>query len=156
MVFRKPEDIGAEEIEVELERLVNALEDAGYGVGLNFGIPDPLVYAFLYECLGETFDLSEPGGGWFFDGCSGYCPDCFQRPWCDSGESSCWSEDEEIGKMHLSKEVQEYVSASPQSLEILRELQAAEDADFEKFTAENSDPEDNDWDEDPEWLAKQN
>lgn len=143
IVFRKPNEISEEEIESELERLEQALKRAGYGIDLNDGIPARLVYAFLYEELGEEFELHESDGlgFWSFDGCSGYCPDCFQRPWCDSGQSSCWSEDKEAGKMHLTDELNKYVSASPQSLEILQQLQAEEDAKFAQFKAENPSPE---------------
>lgn len=156
-VFSKPEDIGDGAIEAELERLEAAINRANYGISLNEGIPPRLVYAYLYENLGQTFELDEPsGGGWFLDGCSGYCPGCFQRPWCPSGEGSCWPEDEAAGKMHLIDELSAYVSASPQSLEILQRLQAAEDASFERFKAENPDSGFGDFEEDSEWKAKQN
>ncbi len=141
-VFRKPAEINDEEIESELERLEQTLKRAGYGIGLNDGIPARLVYAFLYEELGEEFELYESDGfgSWSFDGCSGYCPGCFQRPWCKSGQNICWSEDKEAGKMHLTEELNDYVSASPQSLEILQQLQAEEAARFAKFKAENPSP----------------
>lgn len=156
VVLRKPEEIDETEIEAELERLEIALERAGYGISLNFGVPARLVYAFLYEELGETVELHGQGEGWFFDGCSGYCPGCFQRPWCDTGESACWSEDEEAGKMHLIDELADFVSAGPQSLEILRKLQSAEDAAFEKFKAENPGPDFGDSEGDQEWRVKLN
>ncbi len=154
LTLRKPEEIPEQEIEAELERLETALGQAGYGIGLREGIPARLVYAYLYESLGEIVELD--GGGWVFDGCSGYCPGCFQRPWCDAGESSCWPEDEEAGEMHLIPELKEYVSASPQSLEIIRELQAEEDAAFERFKAENPDPGFGGMDRDEEWKGKYN
>ncbi len=141
--IKKPEEISNADIETDLGRLEEALEKAGYGIGLNDGIPPRLVYAFLYEHLGETFELFETDGGggfWTIDGCSGYCPDCFQRPWCDTGESSCWPEDEEAGKMFLTDVLKNYVSASPKSLDILQRLQAEKDAEFEKFCAENPAP----------------
>lgn len=151
LTLRKPEEVPEQEIEAELKRLETALHQAGYGVSLREEIPARLVYAYLYESLGETVELDD--GGWFFDGCSGYCPGCFQRPWCDTGESSCWPEDEEAGEMHLIPELKAYVSAGPQSLEILRELQAEEDADFERFKAENPGP---DFGSDEEWKGKSN
>ena len=149
-VLKKPQDLTDEEIGTALEELEEALEEAGYGVSLNGGIPARLVYEYLVESLGETFELDN-GGGWHLDGCSGYCPDCFQRPWCDTGESSCWTEDEAAGKMSLIEALNPYLSASPQSLQILQKLQAEHDADFAKFEAENPDcgfggsPLDEDW-----------
>lgn len=55
--------------------------------------------------------------------------------------------------MHLIPELKAYVSAAPQSLEILRELQAEEDADFERFKAENPGP---DPGSDEGWKGKYN
>ena len=135
LVIRDPAAICEEEIEAAVEGLANALHQAGFGVSLNEGIPARLVYSYLFESLGETVELI--GGGWTFDGCSGYCPDCFQRPWCDSGQSLCWSKDEEAGKIHLINELQDYVSPSPQSLAILLAQQAEQDASYAKFAAEN-------------------
>lgn len=140
--FKSPDEISEDEIENETERLAKTLHEAGYGISLNDDIPARLVYAFLYEELGETFELDEPdvSGGWVFDGCSGYCPGCFQRPWCESGQNLCWLEDEEAGKMHLIDDLSQYVSASPQSLEILQQSQAEEDARYAKFKEENPGP----------------
>ena len=154
LTLRKPEEIEEHEIEAALESLESALDQAGFGLSLNEGIPGRLMYAFLYESLGETVELD--GGGWFFDGCSGYCPGCFQRPWCSSGTSSCWPEDEESGKMHLIPELKAYVSAGPQSLEILRELQAEKDEAFEDFRAENPGPGFGSSDGGEEWKDKYN
>lgn len=137
-VLKKPEELSDEEIGAALEQLEEALYEAGYGISLNAGIPARLVYEYLVESLGEMFEL-DPGGGWHLDGCGGYCPGCFQRPWCDTGESCCWPEDEEAGKMSLIEALNPYVSASPRSLEILQRLQAEEDARFEQFEAENAD-----------------
>lgn len=140
--FRSPEEIGDDEIESETDRLAKTLYEAGYSIELNDDIPDRLVYAYLFEELGETFELDGPdySGGWVLSGCSGYCPGCFQRPWCESGQNLCWLEDEEAGKMYLIDELSQYVSASPQSLEMLQQSQAEEDARFEKFKAENPSP----------------
>jgi hypothetical protein len=152
--FRKPGEIGDDEIEAELDRLEQALADAGFGIDLNPEIPPRLVYGYLYEELDETLELDMPGnGGWCLGGCGGYCPGCIQRPWCETGQSSCWGEDEEAGKMCLTEEVSTFVSASPQSLDILRELQAIQDASFEKFKNENPNPGFGDFEGDTDWKA---
>ena len=153
-VLKKPQELSDEEIGTALEQLEEALYEAGYGVSLNAGIPARLVYEYLVESLGETFEL-DPGGGWYLDGCGGYCPGCFQRPWCDTGESCCWPEDEEAGKMSLIEALNPYISASPRSLEILQRLQAESDAEFEKFKAENPDP-GFDGPEADDWKARSN
>jgi len=91
-----------------------------------------LRYMHLLETLDEEFEIIVDGS-WHLDGCTGYCPDCFQRPWCESGCQSCWPEDEEAGKMFLIDPVKRYLSPSRISLEILQKLQAEEDKKFEEF-----------------------
>lgn len=136
--FRPEADIPDSEIEAELDRLLGHINETGNGVSLRDDIPARLVYRNLMEWIGEPHELNGPqSGGWFYDGCSGWCPGCFQRPWCDSGNSSCWPEDEAAGEIHYTDDVKKYVSASPQSFEIIAKLQAEEDADFEKWKAEN-------------------
>ncbi len=137
-VLKKPEELTDEEIGTALEALEAVMSEVGYGISLNEGIPPRLVYEYLVEHLSETVEL-DPGGGWCVDGCSGYCPGCFQRPWCEFGAGSCWTEDEEAGKMSLIDALSPYLSASPQSLEILQSLQAKEDAEMEKYKSENPD-----------------
>jgi len=56
---------------------------------------------------------------WHLDGCTGYCPECFQRPWCEQGCDSCWKEDKEAGCSVFPDSVKRYVSVSPMSLAIL-------------------------------------
>jgi len=90
----------------------------------------------LLGVLDEEFDLLDTGW-WHVDGCSGYCPDCFQRPWCEFGIQSRWQEDEKLGKMFLTESVRRYVPASPQSLAILRIYQEKEDREFAEFKAKN-------------------
>jgi hypothetical protein len=155
--LRKPAEIDDDEIEKAIEQLIESLEKAGCGASLYDDIPARLVYTYLYEVLHETIEVFEPGGGfWFFDGCSGYCPGCFQRPWCEFGQSSCWNEDEQAGKMHLIEELSQYVCATPQSLAILQQLQAEQDAAVERFEAENPYPGMGLSQRDEEWRAKLN
>ncbi len=137
-IIKNPEEIPEDEMEAELDKLLNAVNQAGYGISLNEGIPARVVYCNVMEWIGEKLELDGPfGGGWTFDGCSGWCPGCFQRPWCEFGNSSCWREDEEAGKMCLPDELNDYVSASPQSFSIISKLQAEEDAKMEKWKQEN-------------------
>jgi hypothetical protein len=124
-----------EEVEPALDKLLKAMHSIGFDVSLNGDIPLRLIYGYLMEELGETFELDR-GGFWVLNGCSGYCPSCFQRPWCDIGQIGCWREDEAAGKMHLPDSLAPYVSASPQSLEILQRSQVEEDAELAQFKAE--------------------
>lgn len=128
-VIKNSEELGDEEIIVELTKLADALEGLGCPIKLKEGIPSKLVYSYLLESLEEENDLLIDGG-WTLDGCTGYCPDCFQRPWCEQGCKSCGPEDEEAGKMFLCCTLKEYVSASPVSLQILQKAQAEGDEIF--------------------------
>lgn len=114
-----PDDLPDHLLESECTKLIDMLNELGFSIALVNEIPDKLLYHFLYETLQESFDLDSEGG-WVLDGCSGYCPGCIQRPWCDTGGENAWLEDEEIGKMHLPPELEDFVSASPQSLQILK------------------------------------
>ena len=131
-VLKKTEELSDEEILIELEKLSEALEGAGNSIGLNDGIPARLVYNYLLETLEEENEFFIDGG-WTHDGCTGYCPDCFQRPWCKSGGQLCWSEDIEAGEMLLIDSLKKYVSASPVSLQILQKCQAEKDKKFNDF-----------------------
>lgn len=137
--FRPAADIPDSEIEAETDRLISYIRKTGNGISLNDGIPIRLVYSNLMEWIKEPHEF---GGGWTFDGCSGYCPGCFQRPWCETGNSSCWPEDEEIQKIHYTEELKKFVSSSPQSYSIISKLQAAEDEEREKWKLENEEKKD--------------
>lgn len=149
------EEIPPAAIEEELEKLTKALATKGHYIGLRDGIPPELVYKEVLAWIGKDHIVMGGGGygGWTFDGCTGYCPGCFQRPWCDTGNSSCWTEDEEAGKMFLIEELQKYVSPSPQSLSIIQELQAEEDKKFEAFKKEREeDPTNQSDDNNPDFI----
>lgn len=137
-------ELADEELSAALGRLMAFLDQNQMVVGLTEELPPRLLYEYLLETLEKEFDIISDGF-WHLDGCSGYCPDCIQRPWCEMGNSSCWEEDKAAGEMYLPESVQRFVSASPMSLKILRKLQAEEDAKFEAF--KNSDP-DSDYDDD--------
>ncbi len=154
-VLKRPEELTEEAIGAALDDLIEVLSNLGYGVSLQEAIPPRLVYENLLEHLGEDFEF-DPGGGWCYDGCGGYCPGCFQRPWCEVGSSSCWPEDEEAGKMHLIESLNRFVSPSPQSLEILQRFQAEEDARSAKYQEENPDSGFGESDFDEGWKAKLN
>lgn len=127
-----PEQMTDEEIGSEIEKLLDLMADVNVQLDLMGKLPPRLVYTYLLERLEDEFDIMVDGM-WHIDGCSGYCPGCFQRPWCEFGSRSCWQEDEDAGKMVLIELVQDYVSASPASLPLLRQYQAEEDREFAEF-----------------------
>jgi hypothetical protein len=120
------------EIETELDRLLDAMKKAGIGIALVEGLPPRLFYTYLLEMLQEDDQLMT-GGGWVIDGCSGYCPECVQRPWCNNGQELCWPEDEEAQGIHFVEALKDYVSPSPHSLELLRKSQREYDERMKKY-----------------------
>ena len=131
-VTKSPERMNDEEISIEMRKLTERLADIRIIIEFKEGIPPRLAYMQLLEALDEQWEMINDGL-WHLDGCTGYCPGCFQRPWCEFGCQSCWTEDEEEGKMCLDDSLKEYVSPSPVSLSILQKFQAEEDKKFEEF-----------------------
>lgn len=129
---KSPETLNDEEILEEFQKLSTHLIELRVSVDFQEDVPPRLAYSHLLEALEEEFDTLE-SGFWHLDGCTGYCPGCFQRPWCETGSQSCWSEDEEAGEMRLIDSVKHYVSPSPISLELLRNFQAEADKRHEEF-----------------------
>lgn len=124
--LRPAEELTDEEIVTLLDKLADGLAEIHISVDLNDGVPPRLIYEHLLEMIEDEFELLG-GGAWHLDGCTGYCPGCFQRPWCEFGNGSCWSEDEDAGQIVFPENVKRYVSPSPLSLMILRREQAEED-----------------------------
>lgn len=133
--IKDPDKLTDEQIIQEMERLEAELERLHCSVDLKAGLPPRLVYNHLLEVMAEDMDFLMTGC-WHLDGCSGYCPDCFQRPWCKAGTSSCWQEDEEAGYMVFPDAAKRYVSPSSVSLAILRICQDEENAMSNKFQDE--------------------
>lgn len=138
---KDPKLLSDEEIFNEVESLLDHLAKINVQVDLQGELPSRLLYEHLLEILEDRFDILVDGM-WHIDGCSGYCPGCFQRPWCESGQNLCWREDEEAGKMAIPDVVQKYVSASPISLQLLQKSQAEEDRKFEEFKKNQRDDDD--------------
>jgi hypothetical protein len=133
LVLKHPDDLTDEQIATELDRLQEALAKLHISVDLKEGVPPRLVYEHVLECIEEEFDLLGGHGWWHLDGCTGYCPGCFQRPWCEGGGELCWTEDEEAGHMAFPDQLRRYVSPSPTSLVILRREQEKHDAWMKEF-----------------------
>jgi len=122
------DELSDDEIESRLSFFIEILSYHDIEVDFYGLIPDRLTFEYLLQEIDEEYDLMA-GGTYHLDGCSGFCPDCFQRPWCDQGLNSCWDEDREIGKMAMPDSVQRYVSATPFSLSILEKCQTEDDDD---------------------------
>jgi len=121
-------ELSDEALAEEIDKLRKLLAQTGFYIDSMNDIPKRLKYKMILESLEEEDMMGE---GWHSDGCDGYCPGCVQRPWCDSGQDLCWPEDEETGKIHFIEELNDYVSATPVSLDLLQECQRKYDEEME-------------------------
>lgn len=141
--FKSPDQLDEDEIYNELKTLVNRLEEINIVVDFVDELPPRLAYLSLYEILDEEHEFIIEGC-WHIDGCSGYCPECVRRPWCEFGNNSCWPEDEKAGTMFLVDAVKDYISPSPVSLQILRKGQTEQDKKHQDIMNEMRDGNDSD------------
>lgn len=87
-----------EEAGREFTHVVGRLASRNVVVGFEAGVPPEVAYAHLCKSLRESpFEYVGEGSHYHLTGCSGYCPECFQRAWCELGQEMDWPEDEEAG-----------------------------------------------------------
>ncbi len=134
-------DLSDEELDAELKNIKALLEKTGYRIGLIADTPNRILYEVILEDL-EGEDMM--GVGWVNDGCSGYCPGCVQRPWCESGLDICFTEDEEAGEIAFPEKLKDYVSAAPGSLALLQEAQRKHDEQMAPFLKDFNNEQQND------------
>ena len=78
------EELSHEGIGAELARLTDLLERRGVCLELQETVPTRVAYQWLCKELRQTqFEYLPRGAQIHLTGCTGYCPDCIQRPWCD-------------------------------------------------------------------------
>lgn len=75
--------LSKDEISDALEELVTLLEEHHIHLQLQDGVPEKIIYQFLTEeyLYEKTEDL--PSFDHIIDGCSGDCPSCFQKDYCN-------------------------------------------------------------------------
>lgn len=97
-----PDEDGLDDdtIDATLQRVEAWLAARGVAIELQPGLPPRVAYRCLQkELLQEPFEYLPKGTTCHVTACSGYCPACLQRPWCESGLEEEWPEDEEAGRM---------------------------------------------------------
>lgn len=100
------EELTSDALECERMRLTEILAKHHVIVDLQEGVPTRLVYSYLCRELRPcAFEDLSDGSFCHLTACTGYCPGCFQRPWCDLGLEDTWPEDEEAGRMVYPAEV---------------------------------------------------
>ncbi|MCE9615238.1 MAG: hypothetical protein K8T26_13245 [Lentisphaerae bacterium] len=109
-----PED-GLSDVDIarELKRIGELLESRHVVIDLQENLPERIAYRCLKrELEGEPFEYVADGTTCHVTACSGYCPGCLQRPWCESGLESAWPEDEESGHLTCPEEVAAHMPAT--------------------------------------------
>jgi len=83
-----PDTLTDREIGIRLREFISLLSERGIEVGLVGKLPDRLTYQYLVtEALNEEIPLLVPEGARYnIDGCDGWCPGCFQLPYCEVGQ----------------------------------------------------------------------
>lgn len=117
--FAPPDSIPEEKIEAAAQKLLEKFHTIHVEVDFVDEVPPRILYEYLWEMLDDESEFLGMAG-WHIDACSGFCPECIRRPWCDVGGALCFDEDEAAGAMALPDQVRRYVSASPVSLQILK------------------------------------
>lgn len=117
-----------EEVSAAFKCLCDFLEFRGVVVDYEGEIPDRLAYREVASSLAETsIPFMGAGSTMHLDACSGYCPGCVRRPWCEIGNELRWDEDEDAGHIVFPPAVKDYVSPAPGSLALLRDRDDVQD-----------------------------
>lgn len=76
-------DLSDDEVAEQLRRMIDKLANKGIGFEINDTVPERIAYRYLFEELSAGIDVMP---GWVIDGCDGCCEECFQLPYCESGQ----------------------------------------------------------------------
>lgn len=110
-----PNDMKEEEIEAAVDTIQNTLKEYRHEILVMDGMPTRLLYRQILDEFIRADTMiplsTAENTTWVVDFCSGYCPDCLQRPWCDHGQLTDWPEDEKAGRMVVPDAVRTYVSS---------------------------------------------
>lgn len=110
-----PDQMTAEQKKDAITELIPALAALQIDLYVKEGMPAELIYDDIWEQLNESYMPMCPDTTWHWDGCSGCCPVCVSRPWCESG-FSLWPEDQEAGQMVVPENVLPYLTDADLSL----------------------------------------
>ncbi|MBD3320832.1 MAG: hypothetical protein GF350_07040 [Chitinivibrionales bacterium] len=84
--FPPADELTREELENKLDDILDILEEHNIYLELANDVPDDVVYTYLahdYILREDTFPDNNIGINHIISGCTGWCPDCFQREYCE-------------------------------------------------------------------------
>jgi hypothetical protein len=79
-----------EQVTQKLDEIFKILSAHHVEFGFANEIPDRVLYKHLVEKVIPEDTVSAPltqAGFWVLDGCTGNCPDCFQKEFCETGKN---------------------------------------------------------------------
>ncbi|MBD3345461.1 MAG: hypothetical protein GF401_10405 [Chitinivibrionales bacterium] len=107
--FPKIEEMSKEELENKLDTILDIFEQHNIYLELANDVPDEVIYKFLVEDYiprEDTLPDNDFGINHIIDGCTGWCPDCFQRDYCETCKEN-WTE-EELEQERLNGEAEDH------------------------------------------------
>ena len=96
--FPPVEELNDEQLEALMDRIATTLAEKQIYFDLRPGVPERDIYRHFVEDVLEydvLFENPPEGFSSILDGCDGYCPGCFQRPYCETGKEWDLEEEEE-------------------------------------------------------------
>jgi hypothetical protein len=101
-----------EEVESALHDIQENLWSRHVSVEYEERLPAKLAYMKLSAYLRDAwFDVLDDGTVFHITGCDGYCPGCFQRPWCEAGQAESWPEDARHGMMVYPDDIKPFIAS---------------------------------------------
>jgi len=93
--FPSAEQLTDQEIAAKLKEIKKVFSDNNVELGLTEKLPEKIIYSYLVEEVLPEMPSFPYGPDCQFtyviDGCDGYCPECFQRDYCEN--SAAWDEE---------------------------------------------------------------
>lgn len=92
--FPEAGTLNEKQLEEKVDQILDVLEEHNIEVEYAENTPHIKVYGYLLATvLPDTVEIPEKNSSSFVTyGCNGYCPECFQKGYCDEDLSDEWDE----------------------------------------------------------------
>ena len=95
-VFPSVDQLSKKELAYKLDYIFEILAQNNIQVALPGNLPDEELYTYLTADMIPnelTFPPHNSGFSYVIDGCDGYCPECFQKDYCEVKDEIGWDEE---------------------------------------------------------------
>jgi hypothetical protein len=96
MPFKQAEDFSKKQLKEALRNIMETLSFHGIIVCIQSKLPDEVLYTYLTKEFIPNESIVMPhesGMRYVIDGCDGYCPECFQKDYCETAHEIGWDEE---------------------------------------------------------------